>query len=81
MSDKKKETLRAIKFVLFSISAGLIQAVSELAVLFNRPRSLGAVEFHSKQKIYLQVCRERSGSDAQGRCVLRRLRSVIYARS
>ena len=28
MSDKKKETLRAIKFVLFSISAGLIQAVS-----------------------------------------------------
>ena len=29
MSDqKKKETLRAVKFVLFSISAGLIQAVS-----------------------------------------------------
>lgn len=28
MNEKKKETLRAIKFVLFSISAGLIQAVS-----------------------------------------------------
>ncbi len=86
MSDKKKETLRAVKFVLFSISAGLIQAVSIwLLETFTRFPSwlcyLIGLVLHSKQEIYFQVCRERSGSDAQGRCVLRRLRSVIYARS
>ena len=33
MSDKRKEFLRTIKFILFSISAGVIQAVS--FTLFN----------------------------------------------
>lgn len=33
MSDKRKEFLRTVKFILFSISAGVIQAVS--FTLFN----------------------------------------------
>ena len=33
MTDKKKEALRSIKFLLFSISAGVIQVVSDVICL------------------------------------------------
>ena len=84
MSNKKKELIRSLKFVLFSISAGVIQIVSFtlltaelLAVLSDLAGAFGRLQLYDQPKIHLSFRRERSDRDAEGFPVLLRVHAAF----
>lgn len=89
VSEKKKEVLRVVKFVMFSISAGIIEIVSFtilneftgmeiLALLSDRADTVSAVEFHAEQEVHLQVGLQCTGCHGEDSAVLLRVHAGNY---
>lgn len=82
--NKKKEVTRGVKFILFSISAGVIEFASFALLdgltqwlywpeIPDRPHSVCALEFYTGPAVYLPFRRKRADSLVEGRPLLCRI--------
>ena len=86
--QKKKEVWRAVKFVLFSASAGIIQIglftlLNELAKWSYWPLSdcagcVGRVELHAEPEVHVQKRQQCAEGDGAGALLLRGIHAAVH---